>query len=280
MIRVALVQYNNDADPTWIVAEAERAGAQIVVFPEMWSNGYAAFDRTSEVARTDWVAGAVSCDGPFVQQFRELAQKHRLHIVTTFLEKGAPNPFNTALLLDSKGRTALHHRKVFICDFDTPEFACGRGTGFATTEIETEVGPVKVGIMICMDREYPEAARALSRSGAEIVLVPNYCDLASDKDVGDVRIAQARGRAFEMVTGIAVAKYPPPSCDGHSFAADPTGKVIATGGSAPELVFADFDLEMIRRWRSMDHFRWDGSRQIGPVAGSICLSASPGDAGI
>jgi predicted amidohydrolase len=59
--------------------------------------------------------------------------------------------------------------------------------------------------MICMDREYPEAARALSRRGGEIVVVPNCCDLATDTACGDVRIAQVRGRAFETAMGIAVA---------------------------------------------------------------------------
>src|SRR5262245_4145867 len=75
------------------------------------------------------------------------------------------------------------------------------------------IGNARVGLMVCMDREYPEAARSRSRQGAEIVLVPNCCDLATDPDCGDVRIAQARGRAFETVTGIAIANYPIPRCD-------------------------------------------------------------------
>ena len=68
--------------------------------------------------------------------------------------------------------------------------------------------------MICMDREYPEAARSLSRAGAEIALVPNCCPLVADDVVGDVRIAQMRGRAFETAIVIAVANYPAPRCDG------------------------------------------------------------------
>jgi predicted amidohydrolase len=89
----------------------------------------------------------------------------------TFLEKAEPQPFNAALLVDTAGRPLLHHRKVHICDFDSPELACGRGSGFAACDIDTGAGPVRLGLMICMDREYPDAARALSRQGAEIALV-------------------------------------------------------------------------------------------------------------
>ena len=127
------------------------------------------------------------------------------------------------MLIDPGGHPLLHHRKVHICDFDSPELACERGSEFAACDIETVAGRVRVGLMICMDREYPEAARSLSRLGAEIVLVPNCSDLATDRAVGDVRIAQARGRAFETAIGIAVANYPAPRCDGHSFAVDAYG---------------------------------------------------------
>lgn len=70
-----------------------------------------------------------------------------------------------------------------------------------------------------MDREYPDAAEKLSQSGAEIVLVLNSCQLFADAVVGNVRIAQARGRAFESVIGMVVANYPRPNADGHSLAA-------------------------------------------------------------
>jgi deaminated glutathione amidase len=183
-------------------------------------------------------------------------EKYRVHVVATLLEAGDPKPFNSAVLINPSGRTVLHHRKVYICDFDTPECECGKGTEFRVAEIETSTGPVTVGLMTCMDREYPEAGRALSRDGAEIALVPNCCELASDKTVGDVRIAQARGRAFEMVMGIAVANYPAPRSDGHSFAVDALGTIVAMAGDSPCLLVAHFDVASIRRVRAEDHFRW------------------------
>jgi predicted amidohydrolase len=178
-----------------------------------------------------------------------------LYVVATLLEAALPKPFNSALLIDPRGETVLHHRKVHICDFDAPELGCARGHEFRPVDIQTWLGPVRVGMMICMDREFPEAARRLSRAGAELALVPNCCALARDAVVAEVRIAQARGRAFEMIRGIAVANDPAPRADGHSFATDPTGKVIAMANSLG-LTTARFDLELIRRMRKEDRFRW------------------------
>ena len=87
-----------------------------------------------------------------VGRFRRVGTEHRLHVVATFLETAEPKPFNAALLIDPGGRSVLHHRKVHICDFDSPEIACGRGTGFAASDIETGAGRVTVGLMICSNR--------------------------------------------------------------------------------------------------------------------------------
>ena len=255
-LRVALAQYPSGREPTEIVAEAKAAAADIVLFPEMYSNGYARFEPDDLAARARWCADAHGLDGDFVGKFREAANTHRMHVVATFLEAATPKPFNAALLINARGDPVLHHRKVYICDFDSPELACGRGARFEVCDIETRAGPVRLGLMICVDREYPEAARSLSRRGAEIALVPNCCDLAGDPACGDVRIAQMRGRAFETVMGLGVANYPAPRCDGHSFAVHPSGTIIAMADHSPGLTIGDFDLAAIRKARFEDQFRW------------------------
>jgi predicted amidohydrolase len=248
-IKVALAQYLVGRDPTLIGEQAKRACADIVVFPEMYSNGYARFDPLDSSSFDNWRKGAHHADGAFVDNFRSAAKKHGIHVVATFLEASEQKLFNSALLIDPRGRTLIHHRKVHICDFDNPESACARGSEFDVAEIEAAAGRVKVGILICMDREYPEAARSLSSAGAEIALVPNCCHLSRDPVVGDVRIAQMRGRSFEMVMGAAVANYPEPRCDGHSFATDPRGELIVLAGDSPGLILAEFDIALIRRMR-------------------------------
>jgi len=255
-LKVALVQYLRDGDPASILACAKQEQAEIVVFPEMYSNGHASFDLNDSDSQKRWQKAAEPADGSYVERFRQAARDTGLYVVATLLEAATPKPFNSALLINPEGETVLHHRKVHICDFDVPELACDRGHEFRSTDIHTSSGPVRVGMMICMDREFPGAARSLSRSGAEIALVPNCCTLATGGVQSDVRIAQARGRAFEMVMGLAVANYPAPAADGHSFATDPNGTVIAMAGDSPGLTMATFDLDLIRRMRKQDRFRW------------------------
>jgi predicted amidohydrolase len=142
LLTVALAQYPSGRDCMEIVAAAKAAAAEIVVFPEMYSNGYACFDPNDPAAEARWCAETESLEGDFVGRFREAAKAHRVHVVSTFLERAEPKPFNAALLIDPGGHSLLHHRKVHICDFDSPELACGRGSEFAACDIETVAGRV------------------------------------------------------------------------------------------------------------------------------------------
>ena len=114
-LNVALAQYLNDRDPAIIVGEAKNAGAEIVLFPEMLSNGHAYFDTRDSTARERWLKEAQSPNGSFVERFREAARTYQTYVVTTFLEAGDPKPFNSALLIGRNGHTILRHRKVYIC---------------------------------------------------------------------------------------------------------------------------------------------------------------------
>ena len=255
ILRIALAQVEDDADPTAIIAEAASNSAEVIVFPEMFSNGYRSFDTSDPNAEALWVSESVDPDGPWVGGFRQAAIDNTMYVVATFLERASPAPFNTALLIGPDGNALLLQRKVHTCFFDQPESACGRGTGVEPATISTRSGAVTVGIMICMDREYPEIARSLAKAGAEVILVPNACDLVSDPLVGDVRVAQTRGRAFESTVGIAVANYPAPRMDGGSFAVDAQGRILVIGGSEPGIVYADIDIQAIRDQRTQDWFR-------------------------
>lgn len=65
-----------------------------------------------------------------------------------------------------------------------------------------EFDGIKLGVMICYDREFPESARVLMLKGAEIILVPNACDM------NPARLNQLNSRAFENMVGVAMANYP------------------------------------------------------------------------
>ena len=72
-----------------------------------------------------------------------------------------------------------------------------------------------MGAMICYDREFPESARVLMLKGAEVILIPNACNMSG------FRMNQLRVRAYENMVGIALTNYAAPQQDGHSVAFDP-----------------------------------------------------------
>ena len=215
------------------------------------------------------MALATAADDPFVGRFRDLARSLNMAIGLTYLERGPGRPSNTLALIDRSGEVVLTYRKVHLCDFDAPEVACAAGDAFPVASLQTASGPVQVGAMICMDREYPESARLLMLHGAEIILTPNACKLATCPVFGDARLAQFRARAFENLAGVAMANYPAPHCDGHSVAFDADGSSIVEAPEGEGIWCADFDLARIRTLRREEWFRIrpgrpDCYRQLGP----------------
>lgn len=91
---------------------AKKEGADIALFPEMWSCGYS-FPQEIGALR----ASAVAADGEFLSSFGNLAQELNMAIGITFLEKYSPSPRNSFCLFDRHGRCVLHYAKVHTCDF-------------------------------------------------------------------------------------------------------------------------------------------------------------------
>ena len=149
--------------------KSKEMGADIVLFPEMWSAGYNIPANIVELK-----ASAVSANSAFANSFGKLAKDLNIAIGITFLEKYDPLPRNTLCLFDRFGNNVLTYAKVHTCDFGD-ECRLTKGNDFYVADLETAQGNVKVGAMICYDREFPESARILMLKGAEIILVPNAC---------------------------------------------------------------------------------------------------------
>lgn len=233
--------------------KAKALGADLALFPEMWSNGYNIYGRPASV----WTAEAIAPDSEFVNSFGMLAKELNMAVCITFLEACETGPRNTATLFDCKGKRLTDYAKVHTCDFDA-ERSLTPGEDFYVVDLNTQDGPVKVGLMICYDREFPESARILMLKGAEIVLVPNACPMEQN------RLSQLRGRAYENMMGIATCNYPDtvPDCNGHSSAFDGVAYLpdlpgsrdmcILEADSTEGIYIADFDLEMIRNYRETE----------------------------
>ena len=233
--------------------QAHQMGADIALFPEMWSNGYRIYGRPVP----EWTAEAIPADGPFVSAFGSLAQELGMAIGVTLLERCPSGPRNTLVLFDRFGRRVLTYAKVHTCDFDV-ERNLTPGDDFYVADLDTAAGTVKVGAMICFDREFPESARILMLQGAELILTPNACPMEIN------RLAQLRGRAYENMLAIATCNYPAgvPDCNGGSTVFDGVAYLPELEGSrdtcilqAPEMegvYLAALDLDQLRAYRASE----------------------------
>ena len=255
---------------------ARSMGADIALFPEMWNLGYTPYNP--HVWRADydplnlppeelelrarWQALGVGADDAFVVHFRELARELDMAIALTYLEKWPGAPRDSVSLINRRGEIVLTYAQVHSCDFSLGS-ALTPGDGFRVATLDATQGRVKVGAMICFDREFPESARILMLQGAEIILTPNACEL------GVNRLGQFRARAFENMVGVAMANYAGRKgaarrlggSNGHSVAFD--GMAFNEDGrsrdmlvlEAPEdegIYLAEFPLDQLRAYRKRE----------------------------
>lgn len=235
--------------------EAKEKGADIALFPEMWSTGYV-FPHEKE-----WLEqNSVSLDSAYVKQFSALAAELNLAIAVTLLEKHEPKPRNTVCLFDRHGERMYRYSKVHICNFgeDDDEGVLDAGDDFCVAELDTAKGRINVGSMICYDREFPESARVLMLKGAELLLVPNACPMEIN------RLSQLRGRAYENQIAIATCNYPAShrGCNGHSTLFDgviyhtetgaPRDMLVCETGEEEGIFLAELDVDLLREYRNRE----------------------------
>lgn len=230
--------------------KARQLGADIALFPEMWSNGYDIYNRPPEI----WTADAISLSDDFVLSFGAAAKELNMAIAITLLEKHPGKPRNTMVLFDRFGQQKLTYAKVHTCDFGA-EQDLTPGEDFHVCTLNTALGDVQVGAMICYDREFPESARILMLKGAELILVPNACPMEIN------RLSQLRARAFENMTAIATCNYPQqvPDCNGGSSVFDGVVYLPELEGSRDTCILqadgqegiylAELNLDQLRTYR-------------------------------
>lgn len=230
--------------------EAKEKGADLALFPEMWSDGYYLPQHDNVINSL-----AVREDSEFIKKFADLAADLQMAIGITFLEAHEPKPRNSIIIFDRRGQEILHYSKVHTCAFDL-EKILDSGEGYAAAELDFGRGTVTVGAMICFDREFPESARILMLKGAELILVPNACPMEIN------RLSALRTRAYENMVAVATCNYPQghPDCNGKSTLFDgvpwnESGVRDMCVFEAPDacgIYVADLDLDSLRKHRSND----------------------------
>lgn len=235
-------QYRNNTDTVMEqMKEAAEHGADILLLPECFLTGYE-LPVSNEEALPD--------TNPYLQEICANARRLHLGVVVTSASKGPKKPQNSAYLVDKHGSVLMKYSKVHTCDF-ADEACFESGDAFHVCDFHG----IKLGIMICYDREYPESARILMLKGAEIILVPNDC--CSMKP----RLCALSTRAYENMVGIAMAN-PNGTNAGNSCAFSPicwdedgncTDNVLMMADDRTEgLFYAEFDMDAIRNYRERE----------------------------
>jgi N-carbamoylputrescine amidase len=173
-VTLGLLQHACSADPAAnlrktlaLAGRAARQGAKIICTPELFCSQY--FCQSEDHAN---FALAESIPGPSTRAFQKLAKKHKVVVIASLFERRSAGLYhNTAVVIDADGKMLGRYRKMHIPDdplyYEKFYFTPG-DTGFRTWQ--TKHG--KIGVLICWDQWYPEAARLTALQGAEIIFYP------------------------------------------------------------------------------------------------------------
>ena len=270
-IKIGFLQQQNTAVPednmqrlSKGIADLAKQGAQLIVLQELHNSLY--FCQVEDVNNFDW---AEPIPGPSTQFYGHLAKQFGVVIVTSLFEKRAPGLYhNTAVVIESDGTIAGKYRKMHIPDdpayYEKFYFTPG-DLGFHP--ITTSVG--KLGVLVCWDQWYPEAARLMALQGAELLIYPTAIGYESS-DTPDEQERQREAwttimRGHAVANGLPVVAVnrvglePDPSGNtqgiqfwGSSFVAGPQGELLyRASNSDEENVIVPIDLqhsEQVRRW--------------------------------
>lgn len=246
------------------IARAAAMGAELVVLQELHDSLY-----FCQVESTDNFDLAVSIPGPVTEHYASLAKQHGIVLVTSLFEKRAAGLYhNTAVVFEKDGSIAGRYRKMHIPDdpayYEKFYFTPG-DLGFHP--IQTSVG--KLGVLVCWDQWYPEAARLMALQGAEMLIYPTAIGYESTDTPEEqqrqrtawttVQRGHAVANGLSVVTVNRVGLEPDPSGQtngikfwGSSFVAGPQGELFyQASDNEEESLILDIDLghsEQVRRW--------------------------------
>ncbi len=185
-MRVGFYQYDPqfgavDQNVELVTSKLDSVDADLMVLPELFASGYQ-FVSQEEVQR---LAEPIP-DGPTTRRLMETAKRRQMHIVAGLPERAGAGCYNSAVVVGPSGFVGCY-RKTHLFYEETLYFQPG-DSGFHVWDI----GPAKIGVMICFDWYYPEAARSLAIQGADILCHPSNLILPNCPDSMPVRCLENR----------------------------------------------------------------------------------------
>ncbi len=260
-VRLALIQMRMSDDRDTNVARAEQfvreaaaTGAQIVLLPELFESLY--FPR---LERTEYFSLASSVtDHPFLGRFQQLAAELGVVLPVSFFERAGQAHFNSLMMIDADGRALGVYRKSHIPDghgYEEKFYFNPGDSGFRSWR--TRYG--RIGVGICWDQWFPEAARAMVLAGADLLLYPTAIG-SEPPEAGDIdtqpmwqRVMVGHAVANSCYLGAAnrIGREGGTTFYGSSFVCNVRGEKLAEAGRDEETILtADLDFAVAREFRA------------------------------
>ena len=275
---VALIQMTCSSDPAKNlrkaieqISKAARRGAKLVCLPELFRSLY--FCQKQDYACFDL---AEPIPGPTTKVLAAAAKKHKITLVSSLFEKRTGGLYhNTAVVFGPDGKTLGIYRKMHIPDdpgFNEKFYFTPGDTGFEP--IDTPVG--KLGVLVCWDQWYPEAARLMALRGAQILIYPTAIGWArgEKKEVCDTQRSawQTIQRSHAIANGLFVLSINRTGWEkdlnfwGSSFVSNPFGRVMAEASPGREEIIHVF-LDLKETTSTRQHWPFLRDRRVDAYGG-------------
>jgi predicted amidohydrolase len=214
------------------VAEAARRGSHVVVFPELWSSGYA-LDNAKDLAST--------LNTGMFSQISAVAQQNKICVVGSTLEKRGADVTNSAAFFDPRGRMLGVYRKLHL--FRLMEEDKWLQPGQSPLAIDLPWG--NTALAICYDLRFPELFRRYAVEGAKMIVIPAEWPIERVEHWRALLQARAIENQLYIVATNAAGKTGEVTFGGHSMIVDPWGKIVIEGGDSPMLLTAEIEIELV-----------------------------------
>lgn len=223
---------------------AAKQGARLIMFPELFLTGYNIGDRVFDLAE--------SINGPSAQKAAGIAREAGIAVLYGYPEEFKKDIYNSAILIDRRGNKLANFRKTHLYgEHENRVFQPGDALILADLE------GLKVGLLICYDIEFPEAARLMALAGAELIAVPTalmepYCRTAR---------LLVPARALENQLFVAYVNRCGTESDltycGLSCVVGPDGEDLVRAGRTEGLFIADIDISAIAASKGVNPYLAD-----------------------
>ncbi len=253
----------NIAAVSELVEQAAARGSQLILPPELFSGPY--FCKTEDEAR--FALARPTQEHPSVIAMRKLAAKLKVAIPTSFFERDGQHYYNTMAMVNARGDITGTYRKSHIPDgpgYEEKFYFRPGNDGFKTWEVPLDGGSARIGVGICWDQWYPEAARVMALQGAEMLLYPTAIGSEPyDTDLDTSRMWQRAmqghsvSNCMPIVAANRIGDEEGQNFYGHSFITNEWGdKLVEFGAEDEGILVATLDLDQAATHRAgMGFFR-------------------------